>query len=91
MLSAGEREGNLQAELLFLPPSGLGAGVTTSPLTLPTAYASAIAEIRRVFNPRRRSRATSDPAVAGSASSSSKAFASHPKAKRRHVPRGHGI
>lgn len=45
LLSSGEREGNLQAELLFLPPSGLGAGVTTSPLTLPTAYAKAIAEI----------------------------------------------
>ena len=45
LLSSGEREGNLEAELLFLPPSGFGAGVTTSPLTLPVAYAEAIGEM----------------------------------------------
>jgi putative ABC transport system permease protein len=45
LASSGEREGNLAAELLFLPPSGLGAGVTTTPLTLPVAYAKAIVEI----------------------------------------------
>ena len=27
LLSSGEREGNLQAELVFLPPSGFGAGI----------------------------------------------------------------
>lgn len=43
LLSSGEREGNLRAELVFLPPSGLGAGISTSPLTLPVAYAQAIA------------------------------------------------
>jgi putative ABC transport system permease protein len=43
--SSGQREGNLAAELLFLPPSGLGAGVTTAPLTLPVAYARAIVEM----------------------------------------------
>lgn len=42
LASSGQREGNLAAELLFLPPSGLGAGVTTAPLTLPIAYARAI-------------------------------------------------
>jgi putative ABC transport system permease protein len=45
LAASGEREANLSAEIVFLPPSGLGAGVTTAPLTLPTAYASAIAEI----------------------------------------------
>jgi putative ABC transport system permease protein len=45
LASSGEREGNLAAELLFLPPSGLGAGVTTAPLTLPVAYARAIVEM----------------------------------------------
>jgi putative ABC transport system permease protein len=45
LLSSGQREANLGAELLFLPPSGLGAGVTTMPLTLPVAYAPAIAEV----------------------------------------------
>lgn len=43
--ASGEREANLRAELLFLPPGGLGAGMTTSPLTLPVAYAKAIADI----------------------------------------------
>jgi putative ABC transport system permease protein len=43
--SSGEREGNLKAEIVFLPPGGLGAGLTTSPLTLPVAYADAIAGI----------------------------------------------
>jgi putative ABC transport system permease protein len=43
--SSGEREGNLRAEIVFLPPGGLGAGVTTAPLTLPVAYADAIAGI----------------------------------------------
>ncbi len=41
LLSSGQREGNVQAELVFLPPNGLGAGVTMSPLTLPVAYAEA--------------------------------------------------
>jgi putative ABC transport system permease protein len=45
LASSGEREGNLGAELLFLPPSGLGAGVTTAPLTLPVAYARALVEM----------------------------------------------
>jgi putative ABC transport system permease protein len=45
LLSSGEREGNLQAELVFLPPSGFGAGISTSPLTLPVAYAEAIAKM----------------------------------------------
>jgi len=45
LLSSGEREGNLRAELLFLPPSGFGAGVSTSPLTLPVAYATALADM----------------------------------------------
>jgi putative ABC transport system permease protein len=45
LLSSGQRESNLTAELLFLPPSGLGVGVSTAPLTLPVAYASAIGEI----------------------------------------------
>ena len=45
LLSSGEREGNLRAELVFLPPSGFGAGISTSPLTLPIAYAEAIAKM----------------------------------------------
>ena len=45
LASAGEREGNLAAELLFLPPSGLGAGMTTAPLTLPVAYARAMIDM----------------------------------------------
>lgn len=45
LLSSGEREANLQAELVFLPPSGFGAGVSASPLTLPVAYAHAIAQM----------------------------------------------
>ena len=45
LLSSGEREGNLRAELVFLPPSGFGAGISTSPLTLPIAYAQAIAKM----------------------------------------------
>jgi putative ABC transport system permease protein len=45
LASSGEREGNLKAELVFLPPSGLGAGVTTAPLTLPVAYARALVEM----------------------------------------------
>ena len=45
LLSSGQREGNLQAKLVFLPPNGLGAGVTMSPLTLPVAYAEAIATL----------------------------------------------
>jgi putative ABC transport system permease protein len=48
LASSGEREGNLNAELLFLPPSGLGAGVTTAPLTLPVGYARAIRGIEGV-------------------------------------------
>ena len=48
LLSSGQREGNLQAELVFLPPNGLGAGVTMSPLTLPVAYAEAIATMEGV-------------------------------------------
>ena len=45
LLSSGEREANLKAELVFLPPSGFGAGVSTNPLTLPVAYADAIQEM----------------------------------------------
>lgn len=48
LLSSGQREGNLGAELLFLPPGGLGAGVTTMPLTLPVAYSRAIGDISGV-------------------------------------------
>jgi putative ABC transport system permease protein len=50
LLTSGQREGNLGAELLFLPPSGLGAGVTTMPLTLPVAYAAAIADVPGVLS-----------------------------------------
>ncbi|HXV60430.1 MAG TPA: ABC transporter permease [Vicinamibacteria bacterium] len=46
--SSGEREANLRAEILFLPPGGLGAGLTTMPLTLPIAYARAIGEVEGV-------------------------------------------
>ena len=48
LLSSGEREANLRAELVFLPPSGFGAGVSANPLTLPVAYADAIADIEGV-------------------------------------------
>jgi putative ABC transport system permease protein len=48
LLSSGQREGNLQAELVFLPPSGLGAGLTANPLTLPVAYAEAIKKMEGV-------------------------------------------
>jgi putative ABC transport system permease protein len=43
--SSGEREGNLRAELLFLPNGGFGAAWATSPLTLPAAYAERIAAV----------------------------------------------
>ena len=45
LLSSGEREANLEAELVFLPPSGIGAGMTTSLLTLPLGYAEAIQSV----------------------------------------------
>lgn len=48
LLSSGEREGNLRAELVFLPPSGFGAGISTSPLTLPVQYAEAVAAMPEV-------------------------------------------
>jgi putative ABC transport system permease protein len=48
LLSSGEREGNLKAEIVFLPPSGFGAGVTTAPLTLPIGYAEAIEKVSGV-------------------------------------------
>ena len=35
--SSGEREGNLRAEIVFLPPGGLGAGVTTLAFSLAPA------------------------------------------------------
>ena len=71
LLSSGEREGNLRAELVFLPPSGFGAGISTSPLTLPVAYAEGIAKM-----PASRRRlpwlATCGRVLAALASSSSK-------------------
>jgi putative ABC transport system permease protein len=45
LMSSGEREANLRAELVFLPPSGFGAGVTTAPLTLPVGYGRALETI----------------------------------------------
>lgn len=48
LASAGEREANLRAELIFLPPGGFGAGLTTMPLTLPVAYADALTEVEGV-------------------------------------------
>jgi putative ABC transport system permease protein len=46
--NAGERESNVGAELLFQPPGSFGVGSTTSPLSLPVPYASAISEINGV-------------------------------------------
>lgn len=48
LLSSGQREANLRAELVFLPPSGFGAGITTAPLTLPVAYGRALETIEGV-------------------------------------------
>lgn len=46
--NAGERESNVGAELLFQPPGSFGAGVTTTPLSLPVAYAEAIGRLEGV-------------------------------------------
>jgi putative ABC transport system permease protein len=43
--SSAERESNVGAELLFQPPGSFGAGVTTTPLSLPVLYAEALAKL----------------------------------------------
>lgn len=49
MLEAtGEREGAIGAEIVFQPPGSFGAGVVSTPLSLPVAYAEAIADIEGV-------------------------------------------
>jgi len=46
--STGRREGNIGAELMFQPPGSFGAGVTTTPLSLPVAYTRALQAIEGV-------------------------------------------
>jgi putative ABC transport system permease protein len=46
--SSGERQANVRAEILFQPRGAFHAGVTTSPLSLPVAYADAIRRIEGV-------------------------------------------
>ena len=46
--STAERESNVGAELLFQPPGSFGAGVTTTPLSLPVPYAEAISKLEGV-------------------------------------------
>lgn len=48
LLNAGQRESNVGAELLFQPPGSFGAGVTTTPLSLPVAYARVIGNVEGV-------------------------------------------
>ena len=43
--STAERESNVGAELLFQPPGSFGAGVTTTPLSLPVPYAEALSKL----------------------------------------------
>jgi putative ABC transport system permease protein len=43
--STAKREGAVGAELLFQPPGSLGAGLTTTPLSLPVAYATVLARL----------------------------------------------
>ena len=102
LASSGEREGNLAAELLFLPPSGLGAGVTTTPLTLPVAYAKAIVEIPGVAAAtpvaryvRSGARGIGFELIEGVAFESDGALASYPEVTgirvvRGRMPRGDG-
>lgn len=46
--STGRREGAIGAELMFQPPGSFGAGVTTTPLSLPVAYSRALSKIEGV-------------------------------------------
>jgi putative ABC transport system permease protein len=46
--STGKREGAIGAELMFQPPGSFGAGVTTTPLSLPVGYTRALAKIEGV-------------------------------------------
>jgi putative ABC transport system permease protein len=46
--SAGERQANVRAEILFQPRGAFHAGVTTSPLSLPVAYAEALRKMEGV-------------------------------------------
>lgn len=48
LASAGRRESNIGAELLFQPPGSFGAGVVSAPLSLPVAYGAAIQELEGV-------------------------------------------
>ena len=43
--SSAERESAVGAELLFQPPGSFGAGVTTTPLSVPVAYAAALGKL----------------------------------------------
>ncbi len=45
---SGERESKIGAELLFQPPGSFGIGMNATPLSLPVAYAKAIAEVEGV-------------------------------------------
>ena len=49
LLDAGQRESNVGAELLFQPPGSFGAAVTTTPLSLPVAYAEAMEDVEGVM------------------------------------------
>lgn len=46
--SSAERESAVGAELLFQPPGSFGVGVTTTPLSLPVAYAKALEDVEGV-------------------------------------------
>ena len=46
--STGRREGAIGAELMFQPPGSFGAGVTTTPLSLPVGYTHALSKIEGV-------------------------------------------
>jgi putative ABC transport system permease protein len=95
LASSGQREGNLAAELLFLPPSGLGAGVTTAPLTLPVAYARALVGMSGVLAStpvaryvRSGARGIGFELIEGVAFDSEEALASYPEVTGIRVVRG---
>lgn len=46
--STAERESAVGAELIFQPPGSFGAGVATTPLSLPIAYAEALGKLEGV-------------------------------------------
>lgn len=46
--NSGQRESNVGAELIFLPPGSFGPGVATTPLSLPVAYAPALRKVEGV-------------------------------------------